>query len=934
MISDTLDFPWELLDLNGKPAVLTPNLYLVRDSRHQDPAAHPLSPNPSILLVSADPNSSKYRRLHSAGREMEAVSKALSAADCRRWRVDVLPYAKPADLERRLADRRYDVLHFIGHGEDAPSGGFLVLESGTPGDHSLLYADDLLPWLRAAGIGTVVLSCCTSAGSRTTVGTRLSEGGVPAVLGMQFPIDDQAAASFSRAFYAALALGEPVEEAAFQGRTAIQGFGLAWASPVLTSAMSTQPVSNSRVLQNLPVEDRPFIGRVLERNAIRAKLREPGARMITVTAMGGMGKTRLARQLCVDLQEEYQGVWFVPCDTLETRDEVVASIASQLGLTPDQANEEAIVYRLSQGSALLVLDCFEALLDQRSLLAEILANAPSIQLLVTSRRRLDLPQEHEFKLPPMALPKRSDRTADALELFAQAAGQASPGFVIDRRNRQSVTALVKALEAIPLAIVLAAGRLRHLTVEEILEKVLEGRRMVVLSRRSSLDRRHDNLVQVLKDSFALLTPAERETIFGLAVFRGNFSLQSVSEVIEADDALEAVSYLYDHSLLSSQVVERSTRYFMLDTVRECIEFLEDHHEIENLDLFRARHAEYFAEQARHLREAFDMGEWSQAGNRLWLDAGNYRAAVAFAVKSGDAGLLRRLASSLIRIFFEVGVRADFEAIVPGARAAAEQAKDLALLAELHGLQGENCRRDGRIAEMISHARSRAVLCRELGDAEAEADSLLEAADQAFIAGIPHVPQEMLERFEQIDEGRISISVRASALLIRARMEVAEGHTAVAEAAVSQADELMSKVEVDRQALYVWMHLSALYRELGQLDRSENIARRLIRDGLTCLHYQSVGQGLFQLASTLQEAGDWLGAAEAIALALQIPKSISKYVREQSSARWQALKALAPSSICEQAFELVAGDWKYHSNRIGTLPPKLGASALDSPITAS
>ena len=335
------------------------------------------------------------------------------------------------------------------------------------------------------------------------------------------------------------------------------------------------------------------------------------------------GKTRLARYVAARTAGYFRGgAWLVECDALSTREELARAVCAVLGVDASAAGGEsetigaAVATSLGErdesGPVLLVLDCFEHLTERAAPFVDaLLRAAPQIFCLVTSRVILGLPREFEYPLSPMAAsvtpaeaaaaaegaqherrrhaPAPVDATienerpgsesglratADGVALFMEAAVHVLPGFRPDRRERALVRRICDDLEGIPLALILAASRLRHLTLDELLTQVRAGR-FEVLRRRAVGRDRHAALQEVIAGSFGLLPAESRHLLRRLCVFVGGFYYEDAWEVAcdgptKREALFEGLAQLRENSLLQVQRQEGRTRFKLLDTVREYV----------------------------------------------------------------------------------------------------------------------------------------------------------------------------------------------------------------------------------------------------------------------------------------------------------------------------------------------------------------------------
>jgi predicted ATPase/DNA-binding NarL/FixJ family response regulator len=331
--------------------------------------------------------------------------------------------------------------------------------------------------------------------------------------------------------------------------------------------VSRGQVTGSRRLGLLPAEATSFVGRAAELAGITALLRT--ARMVTVVGPAGVGKTRLSlRAAAVAARRFPDGVWLADLAGVTDPDLLVPAVAAALGL-PDAAEPTlgaALLGYLRGRRLLLVLDTCEHLVDACAAFADaVLRAAPEVTLLATSRQPLDAQGEHAFPLLP--LPAEDD----AADLFAQRAAAVVPGFTVTPQNRADVVRLCRRLDGIPLAIELAAVRLRALPLTELVSQLESGIRMLTVSRRGTSPR-HQTLRAAVEWSYQLCTPAERALWERLSVFAGTFDVSGAEQVC-ADDSLpraqivHALVGLVDKSVILRDSADPS-RYRLIAALRE------------------------------------------------------------------------------------------------------------------------------------------------------------------------------------------------------------------------------------------------------------------------------------------------------------------------------------------------------------------------------
>ncbi|WP_052868129.1 ATP-binding protein [Streptomyces niger] len=317
---------------------------------------------------------------------------------------------------------------------------------------------------------------------------------------------------------------------------------------------------------NLPAELNRFVGRADELAALTAGVAE--ARLVTLTGMGGVGKTRLATQAGRALRDRFRdGVWLVELSDVREPHLLDHAVAEALELADHSGRptRDALCNDLADCELLLILDGYEHLVDACApLVARLLRRAPELRVLAAGRRPLGLPGEHNQPLLPLP-------DADAGELFADRAGCVVAGFTVDDSNSAAVAELCHRLDGIPLALELAAGRLRVLSVQQVVDRLDDRFRLLTGADRLALPR-HQTLRTAIGWSHELCTPAERLLWARLSVFGGQFDLAAVEYVcsgpdLPAEDLMDVVSELVGQSVVVREETRAGVRYRLLDTVR-------------------------------------------------------------------------------------------------------------------------------------------------------------------------------------------------------------------------------------------------------------------------------------------------------------------------------------------------------------------------------
>jgi predicted ATPase/class 3 adenylate cyclase len=487
---------------------------------------------------------------------------------------------------------------------------------------------------------------------------------------------------------------------------------------------------------NLPVQPTPLIGREREVATCLTLLRRADVRLLTLTGPGGMGKTRLSLQVAAESLDDYaDGVFFVALAPIAEPRLVVSAIAGALGVVEAGGQELAATLKdyLRDRRLLLVLDNFEHLLPAAPLVAELLAACPQIKALVTSRARLRLNGEQEYTVPPLALPPLTDAPSlatlsqyEAVALFIARARAVSPGFQVTNENAPAVAEICVRLDGLPLAIELAAARIKILTPQAMLLR-LQARLKLLTGGIRDLPTRQQTLRGAIDWSYNLLNDDERLVFARLAVFAGGCTLDAAEAVCNpAGDlpagVLDTVAALVDNSLLQQKEAGTDEpRFTMLETIREYArERLDASAEAEAL---RAGHAAFFLGFTKEAEAALQGEEQPVWLHRLENEHGNLRAALDWMLTTGRTDMALQL-SGLLWIFWHVrghlseGRRWLERALAaaPSAPITKERAKAVTGLGALLWDQGDSTAAAARLKESLA-------LERALGDKRAIAKAL-------------------------------------------------------------------------------------------------------------------------------------------------------------------------------------------------------------------
>jgi predicted ATPase len=410
---------------------------------------------------------------------------------------------------------------------------------------------------------------------------------------------------------------------------------------------------------NLPLQPTPLIGREKEVSEVCNLVRGDETHLLTLTGPGGTGKTRLALQAAADLLDDFpDGTFFAQLATLSEAELFLSTVAETLGVreTGEQPLVESLKDYLHERQLLLVLDNFEQVLGAAPTVTELLAEAPGLKVLATSRAPLGLYGEHVYPVPPLTLPdlKRPPSLErltqyEAVGLFVERARALKPDFKVTNEGAPAVAEICVRLDGLPLAIELAAARITMLPPKAMLQR-LTSRLKLLTGGARDLPERQRTLRATIEWSYALLDEGEQLLFGRLAVFSGGRTLEAIEAICDTEgdlpmDAFDGVSSLLDKSLLRQEEGPNGEpRFVMLETIHEFArEKLRQSAEAEQI---KRVHAEYFltlAEEANPELKGPDQLQWLE---RLEVEHDNMRTALSWALERREAEVVLRLGGAL------------------------------------------------------------------------------------------------------------------------------------------------------------------------------------------------------------------------------------------------------------------------------------------------
>ena len=650
-------------------------------------------------------------------------------------------------------------------------------------------------------------------------------------------------------------------------------------------------------LTSLPLPMTPLVGREGDLEQLRAVVSRERARLVTLTGTGGVGKTRVALAAAASLSNAFpHGIFFVPLAAVRDAEVMWKTIAGSLDAVGDGPVAEAVTGYLSDRQALLVLDNLEQLEGAARVVATLLAAAPRLVVMATSRRPLHLQGEHEQPVPPLDIPREAgvDEVAasSAVRLFLQQAGMVRPGFALTKGNAADIAAICARLDGLPLGIELAASRVKLLAPKALLARL--GSSLGLAAADAGRPSRQQTLRDTIAWSYDLLDPDHAEAFRRMGVFAGGCDLDALAAIAAPDhsqgasaDPVQLASELLDVSLITvTEGADGEPRVGMLETIREYA--LEQLSQADDLDRTQCRHAEYYAAFAERAAEQMHGPAQLASLDRLEAEHDNLRAALSWSMETreaspaGDdkrAAIGLRLVQALAPFWYKHSHATEGRRWLERAIELAADADGSRLARVSHGL-GVLLQQLGELDTALRLLERSLAIWRDLGNRDEQARELNSLGTTHLLLGDPDAARSMLEDSIAIAREIGNDARRATALTNLGWAELFAGNFDRATQALQQALMLdrehgdMMGMAIDQQALALISlragraqeardHLSATLDYVVSSGDSELLANAL---ELTASITADLGDGL--------QAARLAGAAETVRQLAGMPMSQS------------------------------------------------------------
>ena len=646
-------------------------------------------------------------------------------------------------------------------------------------------------------------------------------------------------------------------------------------------------VSTSPRRRNLPVDLTSFVGRKEEIAAVKRLL--AGSRLVTLTGPGGVGKTRLALRVATEVQRGFRdGVWFVELAGLHDAALVTQTVAAALGIQGASENRslDHLIDYVAPRQLLLVLDNCEHLADTCAILAEaMLRSCPELRILTTSRQPLHVDGEHLLPVPPLPVPTANPsgptgglERYPAVQLFVERAAAVQPDFAVDEHNQQAVAEVCRRLDGIPLAIELAAGRLRALSVDQLRER-LDDRYGLLTGGSAAALPRQQTLRALIGWSFELCSSSERLLWSRLSVFTDGFELDAAESVctdqdVAVTDVLALLAGLVEKSIVTAEPRDGRMRYHLSETLREYgLEQLSG----EDARALHVRHRDWCRQLVTGAADGWFSRDQVELFSRLLREHANLRAALGFCLNvPADVPIGLEIASAL-RFYWLMKA-----ALAEGRHwldrlLAAYPAPDVARL--------EALRVDGHLATLLNDYDGAEVLLEEARGLAEQLGDRSHAAYVTQVCGLSALFQGDAARAATLLAEALAahraLDDRAATAYDQVQLALATVLLGDHEDALGLIEDALRTCESSGENWITSLALFALGVEScrrGDLERATDAERRSIRLRLPLHDKRSIGLNFEVLAWTAAAAGDRERSARLFGAAQAVQESIGTSLR--------------------------------------------------------
>lgn len=628
---------------------------------------------------------------------------------------------------------------------------------------------------------------------------------------------------------------------------------------------------------NLPPQPTHFVGRHKELADILERLDSPNCRLLTIVGPGGVGKTRLSLQVAAENIDTFpHGVYLVGLAPLASGNSIITTIADALHFPfsgPDLPAEQLWRY-LKDKEMLLVLDNFEHLMASVEAISDIVHNAPRLKLMVTSRERLNLPEEWTYELQGMEVPGEHDyQTAEqfaSVRLFLQHVYRINPGFSLADEDRASIIRICQLVEGLPLGLELAASWIRVLSCVEIAAEI-ERSRDFLFTDAPGVPERHQSLRAVFEYSWMLLSPREQNVLRRLSVFRGGMTREAVEVVVGA--TLPLLLALTDKSLLRRTPLGR---YQMLEAVRDyAAEKLEAEPTVAAET--EERHAAYYMNLLHRYGAELTGGRQREALAVLGAERANGRKALKHVMTQGDVDVIHRVLKVLFHLYEIRGWMQDgfdlFSQLVSALSRAPHSRKQVITRAMAVGCRGWFAYRLGHYQAAQGDIRESLAVFQEWQEPEQLAVALYDLGVVTYQLGDYAEAEKLLRQSLELYRAVGETFGAARALSILGIIARDLGLLDEARVLLEESLALHRELEEKRGISRCLNLLALLHRDRGELEQARLQMEESLQMSREIDDISGVAYALSLLGVVHHELGDYIAARDHARDSLEIREAI-------------------------------------------------------------